>query len=62
MSWEEVRVHPFWEDEPLGEYVLPPQPQFDAFVAGKGIDPQRFYEQRSKQVAERIKHTKKLKG
>lgn len=38
-TWDNVRNHPFWE-ESFPEMQLPPQPQFDNYLAGRGIKPQ----------------------
>lgn len=47
ISWEQLRKHPFWEDE-IPQRTLPKQPQFDKYIKGKGYDPETFYEQQEK--------------
>ncbi len=40
--WEHLRKHPFWNKE-INQRELPKQPQFDSYLATRGVDPQEFY-------------------
>jgi len=42
-TWEIVRKHPFWEEQ-LPETTLPPQPQFEAYLRTRGINPSKLEE------------------
>ena len=47
ISWEQLRKHPFWEDEIL-QRTLPSQPQFDKYIKSKGYSPEEFYQLQEK--------------
>jgi len=41
ISWDIIRTHSIWE-EPLEELTLLPQPQFDTYLASRGIHPSKI--------------------
>lgn len=53
-SWDELAAHPLWKDDPFTPMPLPDQPQFDAYLRAKGIEPEHFYAQRSNPLARKL--------
>ena len=41
--WEHLRKHPFWAKE-INQRKIPRQPQFDAYLKTRDIDPEEFFE------------------
>jgi hypothetical protein len=49
ITYEELIAHPYWQDKGfeyeltgMKAYKIPHQPQFDAYLKNRGIDPQHY--------------------
>lgn len=55
MGWDDVRSHAFWlPGQELTKRVYPPQTQFDAYLAGRGINPEHFYDMRNNPLVKKL--------
>jgi len=47
ISWDKLRIHPFWAPYEIMSYQIPPQPHFENWVNGKK---QNFEESKMKKI------------